>query len=132
MCVKSLQVQQNKAAQIVLNMLPRSRRDDMYDRLNWLTVNQLIVYHTLLAVYRMRQNGEPEYLSGILSRSSRQGRGSIIVENNKRELVRNSFTFRGAEQWNKMPLELRIENKLRKFKMGLRKWVVQHVSRFLP
>ena len=88
--------------------------------------------HTLLAVYRMRQNGEPEYLSSILRRSSRQVRGSIIVENNKRELVRNSFTFRGAEQWNKMPLELRIENKLRKFKLELRKWVVQHVPRFLP
>ena len=44
--LKFLQVQQNKAAQIVLGMPPRSHRDYMFDKLNWLTVNQLIVYHT--------------------------------------------------------------------------------------
>ena len=37
--VEILQVQQNRAAQ--------TNRDLMYDRLNWLTVQQLIVYHTL-------------------------------------------------------------------------------------
>ena len=46
--VKNLQVLQNKAAQIVTHSPPRSRRSELYDKLEWLTVNQLIVYHTLL------------------------------------------------------------------------------------
>ena len=98
--LKTLQVMQNKAAQITLSLPPRSHRDHMYDRLKWLTVNQLIVYHTLLSIHRIKHSGEPEYLANILGKSSRQVVGGIIVENNKQGLVRKSFTFRGAEQWN--------------------------------
>ena len=116
----------------MLSMPPRSHRDYMFDRLNWLTVNQLIVYHTLLAVHRIRQTGEPEYLANILYRSNRQLRGGIIVENNKREVVRNSFTFRGSVQWNKLPINLRMESKISQFKLGLKKWVAEHIPRFLP
>ena len=130
--VKSLQVQQNKAAQIVLNMPPRSHRDHMYDRLSWLTVNQLIVYHTLISVHRIRQSGQPEYLAAIFRRTSRQVVGGIIVENNRRIVVRNSFTLRAAEQWNKLPMELRVEVKISQFKLKLRGWVAEQVPRFLP
>ena len=130
--IKALQVQQNKAAQIVLSMPPRSQRDNMYDRLNWLTVNQLVVYHTLLSVHRIRQSEEPEYLASILGKTNRHVRGGIIVENHKLGLARKSFTIRGAEQWNKLTTELRVETKLSKFKQGLRKWVAENVTRFLP
>ena len=130
--LKALQVQQNKAAQIVLSLPPRSHRDNMYDRLNWLTVNQLVVYHTLLSVHRIRQSEEPEYLASILGKTSRQVRGGIIVDNHKLGLARKSFTIRGAEQWNKLTTDLRVETKLSKFKQGLRKWVAGNVTRFLP
>ena len=46
--LQSLQVLQNKAAQIVTKSPPRSERRVMYDRLYWLTVNQLVAYHTSL------------------------------------------------------------------------------------
>ena len=130
--IKSLQVQQNKAAQIVLSIPRRSHRNIMFDKLNWLTVNQLIVYHTLLRIHRIRQVGEPEYLAEIVNKSSRKLQGKIVVENLKLELARRSFTFRGAVQWNKLPTELRLEVKLSKFKKGLKKWVIENVERFLP
>ena len=81
--LNSLQVQQNKAAQIVLSLPPRSNREYMYSKLGWLTVNQLVVYHTLIIVYRIRESKEPEYLAGILCKTSRQGQNCIIVENIK-------------------------------------------------
>ena len=130
--VKSLQVQQNKAAQIVLNLPARSHRDHMYDRLSWLTVNQLIVYHTLVSVHRIKKSGQPEYLATIFGRASRQVVGGIIVENNRSAVVRNSFTFRASEQWNKLPIDLRIETKIGQFKLKLKKWVAEQVPRFLP
>ena len=52
--VQMLQVQQNKAAQIVLNFPPRTSRELMFDKLKWLTVSQLIAYHTAITVYRVR------------------------------------------------------------------------------
>ena len=35
----------------------------MYDKLGWMTVNQLAAYHTILAVYRIRRSKEPAYNS---------------------------------------------------------------------
>ena len=40
-----LQTLQNRAARLVLNYPPRSNRDMMFNKLNWLSVRQLIVYH---------------------------------------------------------------------------------------
>ena len=53
------QVLQNKAAQIVTRSAPRAHRDSMYDSLGWLTVTQLVVYHTALTAYGIRQSKEP-------------------------------------------------------------------------
>ena len=99
----------------------------MYDRLNWLTVQQLIVYHTLISVYRIRQSREPEHLSARLSRDNMYG--PIVKKNVRLELYRKSFVFRGSVLWNKLPVDLRIEQKLSKFKKGLSKWVLGNVHR---
>ena len=65
--IRSIQVLQNRAAQVVTHSPPRTRREDMYNKLKWLTVNQLVVYHTLLTVFKIRQTGEPEYLAQFLT-----------------------------------------------------------------
>ena len=92
----------------------------------------MIVYHTLLCVYRIRKTREPEYLASILCRDSLHGSGRIIVENIKLELQRDSFTYRGAMHWNKLPPDLRLEPKLNKFKSGLKEWIAENVERFPP
>ena len=53
--LQDLQVMQNKAAQLVLNYPSRSHRETMYNNLGWLTVNQLVVFHSVLAVYQIRK-----------------------------------------------------------------------------
>ena len=103
----------------------------MYSKLEWLTVNQLIVYHTIIAVFKIRKNKEPEYLSDILGKTSRLDSNYIIVENIKLGLERKSFTFRGAIQWNKLPASIRSENRLGILKKSLRKWVSENIVRFV-
>ena len=125
--INMLQVQQNRAAQIVLSLPPRSSRDLMFDKLAWLTVQQLIAYHTLITVYRIRKSQEPEYLFGILGRDN--STGHIIMKNKQLGLYRNGFIFRGSVLWNKLPKEIRFETKMGKFKKGLRKWVFDNVAR---
>ena len=126
--VSMLQVQQNRAARIVLSLPPRTSRDFMFDKLHWLSVKQLIAYHTLITVFRIRQSKEPEYLAGILGRDNSSGH--IIMKNTRLVLYRNSFVFRGSVLWNKLPESLIKESKIRKFKKGLKDWVVNHVARF--
>ena len=94
--IKQLQVLQNKAAQIVTHSPPRAERVVIYNKLNWLTVNQLVSYHTLLTVFKIRQCGEPEYLARFLKDDSRTGR--IIIPNTKLTLAKRSFVWRGAQQ----------------------------------
>ena len=93
--LKDLQVLQNKAAQIVTWSPPRASRAPMYDRLGWLTVNQLIFYHSVIAVFKIRSSREPEQLSSILCRDSRNSR--IIIPNLELSVVQKSFTIKEVQ-----------------------------------
>ena len=126
--LQDLQVLQNRAAQFVTKSPPRSPRAPMYDRLGWLTVQQLIVYHTLLAVYRVRATGEPEYLADSLCCDNRNGH--IIVKPTRLTLLQRSFKFRGAIHWNELPQEIRKTRTIGSFKPAVREWILNHVRRF--
>ena len=92
-------------------------------------MNQLIVYHTLLTVYRIRQSGEPEYLAEQLQFDNRNGR--VIVPNCKLVLAQRSFCMRGADSWNRLPENIRIARKIGKFKVGMKQWVKYNIPRFV-
>ena len=100
----------------------------MFDKLGWMTVQQLIAYHTLIAIYRIRQSKEPEHLADILTRDNIYGR--IILKNSKLGLYRNSFAYRGSLLWNKLLEALRKLEKIGKFKKNVREWVESNVDRF--
>ena len=126
--VHALQVQQNRAARIVLNLPPRTNRDHMFAKLGWMTVKQLIVYHILIMVFRIRHAREPEYLVKMLKQDNRLG--NIIVENSKLGLFKKSFVPRGSTLWNKLPKDLKIIQKVARFKNELRKWIDENVEKF--
>ena len=92
--VEVLQTHQNRAARIALQCPPRTNHDWMFDKLEWTTVLQLISYHTLVTIFRVRFYNAPEYLALKLSRDSRQGQ--IMLEDSRLDLHRKSFVYRGA------------------------------------
>ena len=126
--IKDLQVLQNKAGQIVAHKPPHTNRDSLYDQLGWLTVNQLIIHHTALLVFKIRKSAEPEYLAKILGKDGRTGK--IMIPNMKIGLVQNSFCFRGSASWNSLPESLRLMTKIGPFKTGLKKWILMNIPRF--
>ena len=101
----------------------------MYDRLGWMTVNQLVRYHTLLAVFRIRTTKEPEYLADSLCNDSRNGR--IMIQKTRLSLALSSFRWRGACQWNVLPADIRALTKIGIFKKKIKTWIKQNVPRFL-
>ena len=119
---------QNKAAQIVTHKPPRTSRAELYSKLGWMTVNQLVSYHTILAVFKIRQSGEPEYLASFLKNDSRNGK--IIVPNLKLGLAQKSFCYRGSTEWNLLPEHVRNARKIGEFKRGVRKWIMENIARF--
>ena len=51
-----LQSLQNRAARIALNFPVRSNRDLMFSKLGWMTVRQLIAYHTIISIFKIRKS----------------------------------------------------------------------------
>ena len=127
--LQNLQVMQNKAAQIVSHSPPRAHRIEMYKKLDWLTVNQLVQYPSLLAVFKIRQTKQPEYLSNFLCRESRYGK--IIFEKVELKVATKSFIFRSSESLNSLPLAVKSCQKVGTFKPKLRKWIQENVQMFL-
>ena len=126
--IESIQVMQNKAARLVTHLPLRTPRTEIFKQIGWLTVSQLIFYHTALSTFRIRQSGEPEYLSSIMNRNNLTGR--IIVSNTTLTLAKNSFCFRGSAQWNSLPEHIRKIRKISQFKVQLKKWIFMNVAQF--
>ena len=107
----------------------RSSRREMFNQLNWLTVNQLVFYHSALSTFRIRGSNEPENLSRILTRDNRAQR--IIIPNTNLTLAKNSYCYRGASQWNSLPDYIRKTKKIGLFKSQLKKWITINVAQFV-
>ena len=128
MDLNKLQYRQNKTEKFVLNFPPWSCRETIFDEIEWLSVRQLIAYHTLLAVYNIKKKKCLETLAERLLRVNQNGH--IIVPNVQLSLYRNSFVFRGALLWNRLPREITQEKRQQKFKTQMRSWVLKNVQRF--
>ena len=126
--LKSLQVQQNRAARLVVGAPPRTNTRWVFDQLSWFTVNQLIAYHTLIMVFRIRQSKEPESLATQLLQDSRQGR--IVLKKVNLDLYKNSFVYRGSLLWNRLPHSYRAEEKISCFKKNIRSWITANIEDF--
>ena len=124
----SLQVLQNRAARFVLNCPPRFHREDMFDKLGWLTVRQLIAYLSLVLVQRVKESNEPEFLAACFRRVNHNGH--ILVHNTPLELYRSSFVYRTSILWNKLPRSLHEEKREKSFKKNVKCWIINTCERF--
>ena len=75
--MEAMQIMQNKAARLVTHLDMRTSRKVIISQVGWMTVNQLIFYHSALSTYRVRQSQEPEYLHKILYKDNRAS--NIII-----------------------------------------------------
>jgi hypothetical protein len=56
--------------------------------------------------------------------------GKVIVPNPKLGLANRSVCFRGSTDWNSRPSNIRNARKIGEFKRGLKKWVMENITRF--
>ena len=126
--LNDLQVLQNKIGRLITKSRYETRRTEIFERLQWLTVRQQIVYHTVLTIQKIRQSNEPEFLASKFKRDNRYGK--IIIPHSNLTLYRKSFLYRGILSWNSLPDDLRKEDNSRTFKKLARCWILQNVSRF--
>ena len=131
--IRFLQVLQNRAARIVTRLDWYTPTEVLLTQCGWLSVKQLIEYHSLLLLYKIRSDGKPVYLKERLcqkfSYETRFAATGAINEGNilKSELHLNSFVPRASRSWNRLPCSLRQVPKITTFKTKLKSWIKDNI-----
>ena len=136
--LRSLQVMQNKAAKLVTRHGLYTPTKTLLKECGWLSVSQLVFFHTVLLLFKTRKFGKPTYLfdmavsadnSRYETRSSQAGKLKAVgAKVPIQSLNLNSFKWRSVRFWNMLPPELRQLEDQMEFKRKLKIWVQQNVK----
>ena len=128
--VKSLQVLQNKAARLVTGKSWFTPTRRLLKDCKWLSVNQLIFFHTVLQTHKILIDGTPTFFSQRLSTQhpykTRQAAGGSIWRGEE-FTGRSSFSHMGSQAYNSIPPHIRNSGSLSTFKYKLRQWVSTNI-----
>ena len=130
--LSSLQIVQNKAARCVARRGKYTPIVELMKQCGWLSVRQLVCYHSVVLIYKTLMTTYPKYIHSKLcmefpyntrlaqSESVRMG----PEFKSKLELTEKSFLNRATISFNNLPQEIRKVPKLEDFKVQLKKWVL--------
>ena len=105
--LRHLQKQQTNLAKIITGDWGLSERE-VLKKCNWLNVENLIKYHTMVLFYNIRIGSEEGLLkSKITSRRMVIANDIPDYSENMNELLKNSFIYRGIRTWNNLDREIR-------------------------
>ena len=94
---------------------------------NWLSVEQLIHYHTLVTVFNIVKNERPKYLFDKLCQEHHYNTRSTIKYGEtftaRSALASNSFCYRGALLYQRLPAEIRDAGSSSVFKRKAKEWI---------
>ena len=133
--LKGLQVQQLTAARTVCGFSSQFwSKKKLLDRVKWLSIRQLIFFHTALQAHKTIQTGLPRVIKESIStthplRTRSASRGLIRFGETFRgpsSLVKLSFRNRAVQMYNMVPVNVRTGS-LATVKKKLNKWVYQNV-----
>ena len=129
----SLQILQNRAARIVTRRNIYTTLTELLQICDWLSVRQLVVYHTVSLTRKIIKTGKPVYLAKRLSSDFlRQTRQSTMgnlkaAPMPNRQLTERGFLYRAPQTFNQIPAEIRSLQSDYIFKKKLKIWVSQNI-----
>ena len=128
--INALQVQQLRAARTVCGFQSMGwSRQRLLRKVSWLSVRQLIEYHTVLQAHKSITSGKPALLCESLSvRFAYQTRSATNrnINLNSGQLSTGSFKHRAMQTYNRIPCDLRIGT-LQTVKQKIKQWVMKNI-----
>ena len=133
--LKRLQVQQLTAARAVCGFTSFFwSKKKLLDRVNWLSIRQLIFFHTVLQAHKTIQTGIPRVIHESISTNypyrTRSASSGLIrfgeTFKGQSNLANLSFKHRAVQLYNTVPVSVRTGS-LATVKGKLKKWVKQNV-----
>ena len=105
---------QNAAARLVVRGRRRTPISDTLRKLHWLRVESRIVYKILLLVFKSLHEQCSKNL-GVKFKSF-NGRPLLETKAVNTKYGKRTFSYTGPKLWNALPLDIREENNIEKFK----------------
>ena len=128
--LKAIQILQNRAARVVTGKSWWTPVRGLLQDCKWLSVKQLVFYHTALQTHKILTSGRPVYfkqkMNTVHPYRTRQATGGSIWRGEE-DLTGASFSSRAAQSYNSLPASIRGSRTLNTFKYKLRKWVVTNI-----
>ena len=130
--INALQKVQNRAVKFVTQVQRETTTIEMLKSCGWLTVRQLVLYHSIILVQKTLQTGYPRYIFERLptefTRETRlAGTRCLRLALTKRATLRiseKSFIHRALSSYNQIPVELRSVENISTFKLKLKIWLL--------
>ena len=125
--LRKAQVVQNIAGRFVTGQGKRMRQQEIMKECNWLTMEELTRYCSLVQLWKATRLQKPDYLWSCLQEDEGD---RLSTEIPRLQLTSNAFRCNSVRQWNQMSSSLRTENSLGHFKTNLKKEIIANrVSR---
>ena len=134
----SLQIIQNKAARSVTRRGRYTPIVELLSHCGWLSVRQLVIYHSVILIYKTIQTTYPKYIFNKLSSefpyNTRLAQSESVRMGpefqTKLELTEKSFMSRATVSFNKLPASIRQISKIGTFKKKLKTWVLENIHQW--
>ena len=143
--VKALQVLQNKVARSVTKRSRFTPTKTLMKECGWLTVKQLMIYHSLVQLHKTIQSKKPEYLHKRVTKEldqleerrhyyykTRQYTSGALRQipelEAKLDISQRSWCWRATSVYYSLPMSIQRQPKLTTFKTKLRTWVKETIE----
>ena len=129
----SLQVQLNRAARTVTKLSKFTPTSDLMRQCNWMTVRQLVAYHSLVVLHRVMTTKSPTYIFNLIKLG---GRLTRHVDNTtasderrfKTVTANRGFVPRTVKDWNMLPVNIRSISEHSSFKRHLKDYILNQMT----
>ena len=135
----------NKVARLVTRLDIYTPTKVLMQQCGWMPVRQLMIYHSLVLLYKVLKHQSPSYLfhkvtSGSQQYNTRQAADSTAalvavgvtlqpsIDICELDLSGSSWCWASVKWYRQLPPSLQAENKLSKFKTALKSWVNQNID----
>ena len=133
--LKILQVIQNKATRYITKSSIFTPTNDLLKQCRWLSVSQLSAYHSLVLTHKTMLSQKPGYIfakfgSQYPVNTRLAASKKIRIDGNfdaDLSLSHDSFRWRASKLYNELPVHIRTETKMDRFKSNLKQWVSSNV-----
>ena len=131
--LEQLQKVQNKAARAVTKSDWHTPARLLLKQCGWLSVKQLVVYHSTMLMFKVMMTESPRYLFSMFSSKyhcdTRHARSKQVkpTRGSTLDLSEESFRWRAAKIYNELPVSLRQSTSAGSFRVGLKKWIRDNI-----